>query len=248
MISVLTVGRRTVCWSARNVTRGRRGLASNSVCRQATEKQTPLTLKGKNPMPVASPVVPENQVEFDIEEPVLPEQRLGQLSQLAEASRKWQRTVDLLEEELKKAKAELDKYNLELIPKLMDDLKIAKFTTQSGVVVEVKEDIRANPGGPKDLDRFTKVCEWLTEQGHDALIRHEVGIAFGPGEEEAVERVLAALNPVADVLNKPVADEKSINTNTFAAFVREQLKEGKVVPKFCNVFRQRVAKIVVPVQ
>ena len=197
-------------------------------------------------MPVASPVAPENQIEFDIEEPVLPEQQLGQLSKLAEASQKWQRSVDLLEAELKKAKGELDKYNLELIPKLMDDLKIAKFTTLSGVMVEVKEDIRANPGGSKDLDRFLKVCQWLTETGHEALIKHEVAIAFGPGEQEAVERVLAVLSPIADDLNKPVADEKSINTNTFAAFVREQLKEGKVVPEFCNVFRQRVAKIVVP--
>lgn len=197
-------------------------------------------------MPVATPIDADNQIEFDIEEPVLPAERLGQLSQLAENSRKWQRTVNLLEEELKKAKEQLDKYNNDLIPKLMDDLKIAKFTTSSGVMVEVKEDIRANPGGAKDMDRFLKVCEWLTEQGHAALIRHEVGLAFGPGEEEAVKQVLAALEPVADQLHKPIADERSINTNTFAAFIREQLKNGIDVPEFCNVFRQRVAKIVVP--
>lgn len=195
---------------------------------------------------IASPLAPENQVEFDIEEPVLPEEQLGRLSVLAETSRKWQRTVDMLESELKKAKEQLDRYNNELIPQLMDDLKIKNFTTSSGVKVEVKEDIRANPGGAKDMDRFLKVCAWLTASGHAALIRHEVGLQFGPGEEEAVAKVLAALEPVADSLNKPIADERSINTNTFAAFIREQLKDGKEVPEFCNVFRQRVAKIVVP--
>lgn len=197
-------------------------------------------------MPVATPVAAGKEIEFDIEEPVLPAQQLGRLSQLAESSRKWQRTVSLLEEELKKAKDEVDKYNNDLIPKLMDDLKIAKFTTSSGVMVEVKEDIRANPGGVKDQVRFQRVCEWLRANGHAALIRHEVAVEFGPGEEEAVRLVLAALAPVADELHKPIADEHSINTNTFAAFIREQLRDGKEVPEFCNVFRQRVAKIVVP--
>jgi hypothetical protein len=91
-----------------------------------------------------------------------------------------------------------------------------------------------------------KVCGWLTESGHGALIRHEVGLEFGPGEDDAVKQVLSALAPLAEQLNKPIADERSINTNTFAAFIREQLREGKAVPEFCNVFQQRVAKIIVP--
>ncbi len=197
----------------------------------------------------ASRVKTSEQVSFDDDdlkpEPVSVEQ-LGNLGALIDEAVKAQATVTELETKLKEANLALTNLTDVRIPTLMGELKLATFTTTDGVVVKVKEDIRANPGGAKDPDRFAKVCQWLTENGHGGIIKHEVAMMFGTGEKESCDRVLEALDPIAKELGKEVADTMNIHTQTFASFCREQLEQGAELPDYFNIFRQTVAKIALP--
>lgn len=170
--------------------------------------------------------------------------KMEQLARLAKQQLDLETEVNEASNKLETAKKRLKDVQEGLLPDLMDELKLQKFSTKDGISIEVKETIRASPGGSKDLERFMRVCNWLKEHGHGRLIKRDISVQFGVGEEEFANQLLDQMRPVVDELGKNLVDDSNINTMTFSAFVREQLDAGKEVPDYFNVFRQRVSNIV----
>ena len=182
--------------------------------------------------------------EADMQSSAPSEDKMTQLANLAQQQLDAEAAVLDAQAKLDQAEKKLKDIKENLLPGLMDELKLQKFSTSTGINIEVKETVRASPGGSKDLERFMRVCKWLKDHGHGRLIKRDISVQFGVGEENEAERLLEQLRPAVDELGKNLVDDSNINTATFSAFVRERLEAGEEVPDFFNVFRQRVSNIV----
>jgi hypothetical protein len=187
----------------------------------------------------------EPELDFDIETPeAVPEQQLGQLAQLAQRAGELEEEYEALQQQADQKKLEFLRHTEKLIPDLMEQLKLQRFTTQTGMGIVVKEDIRASPGSAsKNPEKLTAVCRWLRDTNNSGIIKTEVAVQFGVGEETKLQEFLDAASPIAEQYGKMLDAEVSINSQTFAAFIRERLAQGADVPEFVGVFRQKVAKI-----
>lgn len=192
---------------------------------------------------VTEPVFPVYD-EADMQTSAPQADKMEQLSNLAQQQLDAEKAVLDAQAVLDSAEKKLKDIKENLLPTLMDELKLQKFSTSDGINIEVKETIRASPGGSKDLERFMRVCKWLKDHGHGRLIKRDISVQFGVGEEETADQLLEQLRPVVDEMGKNLVDDSNINTATFSAFVRERLEAGEEVPDFFNVFRQRVSSIV----
>jgi hypothetical protein len=163
------------------------------------------------------------------------EGELAQLTRLAEAQAAAAARVAELEGELLAAKETLKDFSEKQVPELMDQIGIAEFRTTSGLFIKVEETIRASI--PKAKARLA--FGWLKENGHAALIKRVVSVAFGAGEDEKADELLQKL---ADGYEPE--DNAAVHPSTLSAFVRESLREGHEIPlDLLGVHRQRVAKI-----
>lgn len=163
---------------------------------------------------------------------------LAQISAVAQEQLEAEAKVARIEEDLRKAQAELRDIAENRLPALMDAAEQAKLTTKDGIEVQVSEKIRASiPEANKE-----KAFAWLEENNHGRLIKREFKIEFGKDEEawaNKFERDLARRKRQLRVARK-----KAVNPMTLASFVKEQLSEGVAVPlDLLGAFRQRFTKV-----
>lgn len=160
---------------------------------------------------------------------------LSQLARLAEQQAAAQSKVANLEAQLNKAREELRDIAERQVPELMDQIGIGEFKTATGLKIKIDETIRASiPKAKAPL-----ALAWLKQNGHAAIIKRVVAVAFGKGEDEKADELLRRL---ADEFE--VDDTSSVHPSTLSAFVREKLREGEEVPlDLFGVHRQRVSKI-----
>lgn len=169
-----------------------------------------------------------------------PEMRGDALAQLTHlASEQARIAADILkdEEALSKKRDALRDIAEKQIPELMDSLNLTEFKTATGLKLKVEETIRASIPAALAARAFA----WLKTHGHAALIKRDLKVSFGRGEDEkadALARSLAEQGFDAD-------DKAGVHPSTLSAFVREKLRDGEEVPlDLFGVHRQRVSKIV----
>lgn len=140
---------------------------------------------------------------------------------------------------LNRAKERLKQISEVDIPTLMDSIGMAQFTLRTGVVISVEEVIRASIPKAQSLAAFA----WLRANNSEALIKREVSVSFGKGENDAAEKLLTELSSQG----LPVENNESVHASTLSAWVREKLKNGIEIPiELFGVFRQRVSKVKMP--
>lgn len=161
---------------------------------------------------------------------------LAELTRLAEAQAAAEAEVARLEAELTKARETARDYAERQVPELMDRIGMEEFKTASGLKIKVDETIRASITAANGPAAFA----WLREHNHAALIKREVKVAFGKGEDEKADSLIKDLED-----RGLIAEEKTaVHPSTLAAFVRENLREGREIPlDLLGVHRQRVSKI-----
>ncbi len=160
---------------------------------------------------------------------------LSQLTALAESQAVAAAKVADLEALLNKAREELRDIAERQVPELMDQIGIGEFKTTSGLKITVSETIRASIPKAKAPLAFA----WLKANGHAAMIKRVVQVAFGKGEDERADELREKLAGEFSV-----EDKASVHPSTLAAFVREKLRDGEEVPlDLFGVHRQRVSKI-----
>lgn len=172
---------------------------------------------------------------LDYVQPTTSGGELTQLTQLAEQQASAQAKVSDLEAQLNKAREELRDIAERQVPELMDQIGVSEFKTATGLKIKIDETIRASIPKAKAPLAFA----WLKQNGHAAMIKRVVSVAFGKGEDERAEALREKL-----ASDFPVEDNASVHPSTLAAFVREKLREGEEVPlDLFGVHRQRVSKI-----
>lgn len=186
---------------------------------------------------VAQPVETGSDEEYlQFAAPVASTGDLAQLTSLAEAQAKAEAEVKRIEAELATAREHLNDISERQVPNLMDEIGMTEFKTSTGLMISVKETLRASIPKAKEPEAFA----WLRAHGHGALIKRSVIVQFSVGEDETATQL------VQEIAGKGLeADDKSsVNSQTLAAFVREKMREGEEIPQeLLGVHRQRVSQI-----
>ena len=140
------------------------------------------------------------------------------------------------EEELKKLKNDMDVLSGEVIPTMMTEMNISKFSLSDGAGVEVKPVYGASIPKAKQEE----AVNWLRSHGLGDLIKNEVTVSFGRNEDnKAAEYAVLAQGHGYQPTQK-----LKVEPMTLKALVRERIEKGDDMPTdLFNVFAGSRTKI-----
>lgn len=145
--------------------------------------------------------------------------------------------VDLenAENHLKHLKQQKHQVSSEVIPQLMDQMGVERVDVD-GLTCTKKQVVHASIPS----DRKEEAFEWLRQQGCDDIIKNDVTVSFGRGQDNEVGNVIGLLR---DMGHNP--DQKTqVNPMTLKAFVRERVENGKPIDlDMFGAFISNVAQI-----
>jgi hypothetical protein len=141
-----------------------------------------------------------------------------------------------LEEDLKQVKSSLRAMKEQRIPELMACLRMEKMTW-NGWSINIKDFISGSL--PKDQAKKEAAINWLKENEGGGLIKTEVKVNFGRGEEE---RAAEAAQRLKDLGLEP-SSNMTVHPSTLQAFARERVKNGESIDaETLGLYVGRVAK------
>jgi len=125
--------------------------------------------------------------------------------------------IEHAEAELKKLKQERSRVSMENIPALMDEMGVDRIDVD-GVSVQLGNFVSASI----PTDRKQEAYDWLRDNGLDDIIKNEVILGFGRGEDETAQKIML------DLENRGFHPESKthIHAMTLKAFVRERVENG----------------------
>ena len=147
---------------------------------------------------------------------------LKTVSELARAIAAKEAQVADLDRQLKDAKKELLKLTDEDLPASMAEMGLASFTLDDGSQIDVKPTY----GASILVDNRPKAYEWLRDNGYDDIIKNNVSVSFGRGEDDLAN----AFKAVAEKEGYVPQQDTSIHAGTLKAFVRERIEAGDEFP------------------
>lgn len=163
-------------------------------------------------------------------------QDLAQLIALATLKIDLEDVVAELEATLKGKKEELRQVTENDLPEAMEALGITEFRLADGRRVKIQEEVHASIPKSEEARAFA----WLREQGYDSIIKRDVVVKFGKGEDELAEGLV---NLLSEEGFNPDA-KTSIHHSTLKSFVKDCLREGIELPQeLFGIFRRMVAKV-----
>jgi hypothetical protein len=142
------------------------------------------------------------------------------LSNLVRSLRSVEKEIADTEEHLKALKQQKHKLSTEQIPALMDEMGVERIDVD-GVTVARKLIVHASiPAERKD-----EAYGWLRSNGLDDIIKNDVSLSFGRGED----------NVAGDLVDRLRAEgfdpqtKTAIHPMTLKAFVKERFENGKAI-------------------
>ena len=129
-----------------------------------------------------------------------------------------------LEDKLKAKKAEADDISSRVIPELLQEQGLQEIKLSDGSKVSVKKEFRATL--PKDDLRRESAYQWLRDQGLGDIIKNNVTVSFGRGEDNKANQMMDLA-----VANGFTPQQKSdVAWNTLTALHEEGVKAGLDMP------------------
>jgi hypothetical protein len=147
-------------------------------------------------------------------------QETKNLSDLVRKLRAVDSDIDKAEQALKGLKQERQKLTTELIPGVMDEMGVDRLDVD-GVTVTRKLIVSASISDEKREQAFG----WLRDNGLDDIIKNDVVVSFGRGEDNAAKNAVGILREQGfdpDV-------KTHIHPMTLKAFVKERVEDGKPI-------------------
>jgi hypothetical protein len=147
-------------------------------------------------------------------------QETKNLSDLVRKLRAVDSDIDKAEQALKGLKQERQKLTTELIPGVMDEMGVDRLDVD-GVTVTRKLIVSASISDENREQAFG----WLRDNGLDDIIKNDVVVSFGRGEDNAAKNAVGILREQGfdpDV-------KTHIHPMTLKAFVKERVEDGKPI-------------------
>ena len=135
--------------------------------------------------------------------------------------------IAAIEEQLKTKKAEADDISSRVIPELLAEQGLTEIKLADNSKVTVKKEFRATL--PKDDVRREAAYKWLRDQGLGDIIKNNVFVTFGKGEDDKAKQLL---DLAAENGFEP-QQKSDVSWNTLTALYRERVEAGLDMPADC---------------
>lgn len=129
-----------------------------------------------------------------------------------------------LENALEDAKEELRVVQTEQFPEALIKAGVSEFRLLDGRRVSMKQIYAANIKPEYKEAAFN----WLREHGHDDIIKNNLILSFGRGEDNLFKTVSTQLMHMG--LGKSMSHKEEVHWQTLRAFVKEQMESGVDIP------------------
>lgn len=170
-------------------------------------------------------------------------EQLQRIARLGNKQLELEQQVADAEKHLKTLKSELFTLTSSVIPEIMKEVGMMKFTMEDGSELEVKHHIKAAISQKNREAAF----KWLRDNEAGDIIKNNVIISFGKGEDDRAHKAIQMLSG----LNYSPTQKESVHGNTLTAYVRERLEAGdkkftQKVQEMLGVFEYDTTKITKP--
>lgn len=116
------------------------------------------------------------------------------------------------------------------LPELMADVGLHSVEPYEGFFIRLKSWYKATlPKAPQDREL---ALVWLREHDAGDLVKTEVAVSFGRGEDNLVGDVVGHLQQYLEEagVERPVSREATIHWGTYTAWVKERMEAGETLP------------------
>ena len=141
-----------------------------------------------------------------------------------------------MEKDMKKIKEQADKIGSEIIPNLLAEQGLASLKLADGSSVDIKKSYNCTI----KKDQLESAFEWLRNNGLGDLIKNEVAVQFGKGEDNKAEQLLG----LAVQEGYEPSQKQKVEPMTLKALFRERIEAGLDMPSdFFHTFVKDQTKI-----
>ena len=148
--------------------------------------------------------------------------KLDGVSRLAQEAALLEKEIAQYEQFAKEKKQALHKITDEQLPEALEEMGLQKFTLTDGAEISVKPIYSASI--PKD--RKDEAFEWLRDHEFGDLVKNNVTVTFGRGEDETAKEFVSLCGSKGFV---PSQLEK-VEPMTLKAWLRERVEAGDAIP------------------
>jgi hypothetical protein len=142
------------------------------------------------------------------------------LSDLVRKLRSVEKEIEDAEAHVKALKQEKHKLSVENIPALMDEMGVERLDVD-GVTVVRKMMVHASIPS----DRKDEAFGWLRSEGLDDIIKNDVTVSFGKGQDNVAGDLIGRL----EAEGYDPSQKTYVHPSTLRAFVKERFENGKPI-------------------
>ena len=131
--------------------------------------------------------------------------------------------------ELEAVNKDINEYETVIIPDALTNLGLKNFTLASGAGIELIDVVAASI---KEENKEA-AHDWLRKNNHGDIIKNNVTIVFGKGEDKFATKamkLLLAQREKGSIKFGDIAQKEAVHYQTLQAFVKSQIKNGDTVP------------------
>jgi hypothetical protein len=178
-----------------------------------------------------------NDIDFEEDQQNIIEKT--NIQTLATYCQELQQTEDhiaMLEKEVKTQKEKADKISSEVIPNLLAEQGLSSLKLADGSSI----DIRKSYNCTIKKDQMSLAYEWLRENGLGNIIKNEIAVQFGKGEDNKAEQLLS----LAVQEGYEPTQKQKVEPMTLKALFRERIEAGLDMPsQFFHTYVKDQTKI-----
>ena len=144
--------------------------------------------------------------------------------------------IESLEKQVKEQKEKADKISSEVIPNLLAEQGLSSLKLADGSGVEVRKSYSCTV----KKDSVESAYTWLRDNGLGDLIKNEIAVQFGKGEDNKAEQLLS----LAVQEGYEPSQKQKVEPMTLKALFRERIEAGLDMPsEFFHTFVKDQTKI-----
>ena len=125
---------------------------------------------------------------------------------------------------LKTLTERIDYFKTDVIPTYIQSLGLSEFKLEDGTEVTIGTKYYCNISEERSEAAF----KWLTEHGHESLIKSTITLKFGAGLEEKVDH--AVLKNFLTESDMTFDEKKAVHAQTLKSFVKGAVEDGTPIP------------------
>lgn len=148
---------------------------------------------------------------------------LGKISAHAKRMIELNREVARHESVIKTLKEEFRDIEQRKLPEAMLEAGVSEFKLDNGAKITVRDTVH----GSIPEENRAAAFKWLRDNDFGDIIKNEIKVPFGKGEDEKAKAVQDYLKEKYGLQTEA---KESVHASTLAAWAKEQLKKGVDVP------------------